>query len=150
MRYIQFTQPIVRSVVPTAEFGGRLAASGFDRQLDWLFGTALNGFAEPIRGGAFPVDIYEDKDNAYVRAELPGVSREAIGVELEDGALSIKASRKQKTGEGEDEVSFSRVITVPGDVQADKVAAAYENGILTVTLPKSEVAKPRKINVSAN
>jgi HSP20 family protein len=150
MRYIQFTQPIARSVVPTADFGGRLAASGIDRQLDWLFGTALAGFAGGARGGNFPVDVYGDKANTYVRAELPGVNRDAISVEMVDGSLSIQATRKVKNSEGEDTVPLSREVSIPAEVQADKVSAAYENGILTVTLPKAEEAKPRKINVSVN
>jgi HSP20 family protein len=150
MRYIQFTQPIARSVVPTADFGGRLGASGIDRQLDWLFGTALAGFTGTARGGSFPVDVYGDKDNTFVRAELPGVTRDAISVEIVDGSLSIQASRKGKSTEGEDTVSFSRQVSIPDEVQADKVSATYENGILTVTLPRSEEAKPRKINVSVN
>ena len=150
MRYIQFTPPIARSVVPTADFGGRLAASGIDRQLDWLFGTALAGFAGNARGGSFPVDVYGDKTNTYVRAELPGVTRDAISVEVVDGNLSIQASRKGKSAGTEETVSFSREIAIPTEVQADKITASYENGILTVTLPKVEETKPTKINVSVN
>jgi HSP20 family protein len=150
MRYIQFTQPIARTVAPAAAFGGRLAAAGIERQLDWLFGTALTGFAGTARGGQFPVDLYEDKDNTYVRAELPGVVRDAISVEIVDGSLSIQASRKGKAADGEDTVSFNRLVSIPDAVQADKVSATYENGVLTVTLPRSEETKPRKINVSVN
>ncbi len=106
-----------------------------------------SGFA----GGAqFPVDLYEDKDNTYVRAELPGVARDAINVEMVDGSLSIHASRKEKTDSGESTISYSRLVSIPEEVQADKVAASYENGVLTVTLPRPEAAKPRKINVSVN
>jgi HSP20 family protein len=147
MKFIQFTQPSASAFAPALS-GGRLAARRFEDEIDWLFGPALNAFAGPE--AQFPVDLYEDKDNTYVRAELPGVSRDAIGVEVVDGALSIQAHRKEKVGGSENTVSFSRLIAIPGEVQADKVAAAYENGVLTVTLPRKEEAKPRKINVSVN
>jgi HSP20 family protein len=146
MRYIQFTQPSYRG--PSAyRSGGR--AAGFDSELDWLFGTALTGFA----GGnhaQFPVDLYEDKVNTYVRAELPGVNRDAVNVEYADGSLSITASRRAKTAEGEKDVALSREVSIPDEVQADKVSAAYENGVLTVTLPRREETKAKKINVSVN
>jgi HSP20 family protein len=123
--------------------------AAIDSELDWLFGTALNGLAEGSPD-SFPVDIYEDKENTYVRAEIPGVSREAVNVEYADGSLSINASRKVKTSEGEKDVALSRQVGIADQVQGDKVSAAYENGILTVTLPRKEEAKPRKINVSVN
>jgi HSP20 family protein len=149
MRFIQFTQPSARGTGASVRFGGRLGPSSVENQLDWLFGAALNGYANS-RGGQFPVDVYEDKDNLYVKAELPGTTRDAITVEIVDGSLSINASRKEKSAEGENTVSFSRLVNVPDEVQADKVSATYENGILTVTLPRKEEAKPRKINVSVN
>jgi HSP20 family protein len=148
MRYLHFTHPS-RGISAAADFGGRVSPAGIDNRLDWLFGTALTGFAGQARNGQFPVDLYEDKDNTYVRAELPGVTREAIGVEIIDGSLSIQASRKGRAGT-EDTVQLKRLVSIPDEVQADKVSAAYENGILTVTLPRSEEAKPRKINVSVN
>jgi HSP20 family protein len=150
MRFIQFTQPSARSAAAAVRFGGRFGGAGFENEIDWLFGTALTGFAGTARGGQFPVDLYEDKDNTYVRAELPGANRDAINVEIVDGSLSIQASRKEKSGEGENTVSFSRLVSIPDEVQADKVSAAYENGILTVTLPRKEEAKPKKINVAIN
>jgi HSP20 family protein len=150
MRYIQFTQPSGRVAVPSARFGGRLAVSGIENELDWLFGTALTGFAGPSRGGQFPVDLTEDKENLYVRAELPGVTRDSINVEFIDGGLTIEASRKEKSGETEAPVAFNRSVNIPDDIEAEKVSAAYENGILTVTLPRKEEAKPKKIKVSVN
>jgi HSP20 family protein len=149
MRYIQLTNPETRGLAPTA-LGGRHGELGLDDQLDWLFGTALSGFAGVARGGQFPVDLYQDKDNTYVRAELPGVTPDAINVELVNGSLSIQASRKVKSVAGEEEASFSRLVNLPDDVQADKVSAAYENGVLTVTLPVKEEAKPKKISISVN
>jgi HSP20 family protein len=149
MRFIHYT-PNARGIVPGTFFGDRYPRADIENQIDWLFGTASSGFAGPARGGQFPVDLYEDKDNTYVRAELPGVSRDAIGVEIVDGSLSIQASRKEKAGETENTVSFNRLVSIPDEIQADKVSAAYENGILTVTLPRKEEAKPKKINVSVN
>ncbi|HXQ81709.1 MAG TPA: Hsp20/alpha crystallin family protein [Opitutaceae bacterium] len=150
MRFIQYTNPNTLSIAPASGFGGRFPRGDIEDQIDWLFGTALAGFAGSARGGQFPVDIFEDKDNTYVRAELPGVKRDAIGVEIVDGSLSIQATRNEKSGEAETAVSFNRLVSIPDEVQADKVSAAYENGVLTVTLPKKEEAKPKKITVSVN
>ena len=119
--------------------------TGLENEIGRLFETAVGNDAS---GAQFPVDIHEDKDNAYVRAELPGVNREAIGVELADQLLTITASRQTGTGESEQTVSFKRVLNVAEQVQSDQVRAAYENGILTVTLPKREEAKPTQISVA--
>ena len=88
--------------------------------------------------------------NTYVRAELPGVNREDIKVEMVDGYLTINASRQNPAaeGRGEESYSFSRAVGVPENVQADKVGAAYENGVLTVTLPKQEEARPKIVPVT--
>jgi len=150
MRLIPYSYPSFRSVTPFTGVGGRLAQADIEDQLDWLYGAALTGISNSVGGGQFPVDLYNDKDNLYVRAELPGVARDAISVEIVNGSLSIQASRKEKSGEEETTASFSRLVSIPDDVQGDKVSASYENGILTVTLPKKEEAKPRKINVSVN
>ena len=134
--------------LPATHLGGRLGGLEIDNELNWLFGTALRGLAGASAGGQFPVDLYEDKDNTYVRAELPGVARDAISVEMIEGSLSLQASRKDKVGEGS--VSFSRLVSIPDEVDSEKVTAVYENGILTVTLPRREASKPKKINVSVN
>lgn len=147
MRLIKYSN---RSDVPAAHFGGRLGGLDIENQIDWLFGTALSGFAGSALGGQFPVDLYEDKNNTYVRAELPGVNREAISVEMIEGSLSIQASRKENAGEGESAVSFNRLVSIPDEVDSEKVTAVYENGILTVTLPRKEESKPKKINVSVS
>ena len=139
-----------RNASPATRFGGRYGTQDLENELNWLFGTALNGFVPPVLGGQFPVALYEDKDNTYVRAELPGVTRDAISVEMIEGSLSLQASRKEKTAEGESTVSFNRLVSIPDEVASDKVTAAYENGILTVTLPRKEESKPKKINVSVN
>ncbi|HLP26671.1 MAG TPA: Hsp20/alpha crystallin family protein [Acidobacteriota bacterium] len=119
--------------------------TGLESEIDRLFETALADVATPT-APRFPVDLYEDKDNTYVRAELPGVKREDIAVEMIEDYLTINATRK----DGEQTFSYSRSISIPEGVQADKVAASLENGVLTVTLPKQEQAKPRKIAVNVN
>lgn len=141
---IRYTYP--RSASQFSLFANRSPWAGLESEVDRLFQAALADLPAPALAPRFPVDLYEDKDNTYVRAELPGVSREAINVEMVDGYLNLSASRKQ----GEETCSLNRSITIPEAVQADKVAATYENGVLTVTLPKQEQAKPRKINITVN
>ena len=95
------------------------------------------------------MDIYEDKDNTYVRAELPGFKREDIQVELVDGYLTLTATRKSAAEGREDAATLTRSVTVPDDtVATDRIAAAYADGVLTVTLPHREEAKPKKITVA--
>ncbi|MBI2511653.1 MAG: Hsp20/alpha crystallin family protein [Opitutae bacterium] len=119
--------------------------TGLESEIDRFFATALAGTGTPATP-RFPVDLYEDKNNTYLRAELPGVKREDLAVEMIEDYLTINATRK----DGEQTLSFSRSISMPDGVQSDKVAAALENGVLTVTLPKKEQAKPRKIAINVN
>ena len=137
MRLIQYAYPNYHALTP--------AAVGLENEISRLLSSAACGFAETGRN---PVALSEDPVNAYVRAELPGVRREDINVELADGTLTVTATRRQKSGDREETTTLSRAVAVPETVQADKVAAAYENGVLTVTLPKAEAAQPRKIAVS--
>lgn len=150
MRLVRYTYPSFRNLAPA--FGGaqRSPWFGLEHEIDRLFHTALSDFASPAAADRFPADLYEDKDNVYVRAELPGVKRDDINVEMTDGYLTISATRKTAAAEGQEEASFSfsRSVNIADDIQADKVAAAYENGVLTVTLPKREEAKPKKITVA--
>jgi HSP20 family protein len=129
---------------------GRL--SDLSAELEQLFGSS----ARLLNGWAPAVDLYEDKDNFTVKAELPGLKREDIGVSLEDDTLVISGERKaeQKSDEAETHRverffgRFQRTIVLPASVQADKIAAQYKDGVLTVTLPKSEEAKPKQIEIN--
>jgi HSP20 family protein len=144
MRFVRYTYPSARNV---SLFNGA-ASRGLDDEIDRLFNAALGNFSDR----AIPVDLYEDKNNTYVRAELPGVDREAISVEHADGRLTISVSRQatgQTGGEPAEAATFTRNVSVPDQVvQADRITAAYENGVLTVTLPKREETKPRKVSVT--
>jgi len=131
---IRYTYP--RSANQSYLFANRSLWSGLEAEIDQLFQAA--------QAPRVPVEVYEDKDNTYVRAELPGVSREAINLEIAEGYLNLSASRKQ----GEETLNLNRSVAIPETVQADKIAATYENGVLTVTLPKAEAIKPRKITLN--
>ncbi|EEF57572.1 Hsp20/alpha crystallin family protein [Pedosphaera parvula] len=102
------------------------------------------------------IDVYEDKDNVTVKAELPGMKKEEIEVSLHDGALVISGERKSEekfenaeTYRAERFVGrFHRTVTLPSSVKGDQVKAQYKDGILTITLPKAEEAKPKQIEVN--
>ena len=147
MRLVRYANPNARSLAPAYGFSSRSPWTGLEDQIDQLFDSALSGIVAGSSRTQFPVDLYEDKENTYVRAELPGISRDDVSVEMIEGYLTITAARKEKAGDGEESVSFSRSISIPEDVHSDKVAAAYQDGVLTVTLPKREEAKPKKIAI---
>lgn len=147
MRLVRYTYPNYRQLAVAPVGFARSPWTGLENEIDRLFSTALADLG-PAADTAFAVDLYEDKENTYVRAELPGVSREDIGVEMVEGYLNLTAVRKQKEGANEESATYNRSIRIPEDVQADKVSAAYENGVLTVTLPKVEAARPKKITVA--
>ena len=149
MKIVRYHQPAAAALAPLYGFAGRNPVVALEREFDQLFNNTLGDlftFAPDLaqnRAGGFAVDLYEDKDNTYVRAELPGVDRKDINVEMVDDYLTISGSRKAFGTDGKEteSVEFSRSITVPEAVQADKIAAAYENGVLTVTLPKRPEAR---------
>jgi HSP20 family protein len=105
-----------------------------------------------------PVDIYETGDSLVLKAELPGINPEEVEIRVEDRTLYLKGERKFEKEVKEDNLhrversygTFTRSFALPNTIDADKVKAEYENGILTLTMPKREEAKPRtiKINVS--
>jgi HSP20 family protein len=127
------------------------ALAGF-QDLDRLMQVAFRDLqpAAESTGPDHPrVDLYEDKDGFHFRAELPGVKRDDIHVELGEGVLTLSGTREAYAGNGEATRSsaFSRSISVPARVKEDQINAGYENGVLTVTLPKAEEVKPKRIAV---
>ncbi|MCE9519242.1 MAG: Hsp20/alpha crystallin family protein [Verrucomicrobia bacterium] len=93
-------------------------------------------------------DIHEDRDHYYARFEIPGVRKEDVKIELSNNLLTVSAEKKEKQGDEESSFSLTRSISVPDTVKADAISAKLEDGILTVTLPKTEERKPRNIQVS--
>jgi HSP20 family protein len=110
------------------------------------------------RAGVFPlVNLTEDKNSYYVRAELPGVKGDELDIQVTANNLAICGERKiaaeakdSKYHRREREAgTFSRMISLPGEVDNDKVEAKLENGILTVVVPKAEVTKPKQIVITS-
>jgi HSP20 family protein len=112
--------------------------------------------SECFIGWAPALDLYEDTDNLIVKAELPGLKKEDIEISLHDGALAISGERKQEAAGNKGETyrseryygRFHRAVSLPKPVAGDKVKANFTNGVLTVTLPKTEEAKPKQIEVN--
>lgn len=105
----------------------------------------------------FPVDIKVAEDEYLVEAFLPGVSTEDLDIQIESNIVTIKGELKIEANEDDRYLlrerpsgMFQRSIELPDDVDADKVEAELKNGVLTLRLPKSELAKPRKIKISNN
>jgi len=101
------------------------------------------------------VDIYETAENMIIKAEIPGVEKDDISVEVKNGSLYLKGERKLSKEVKEDNYhrmersygSFSRVFALPTSVDQDKIKASFKNGVLEISIPKSEEAKPKQINV---
>ena len=130
-------------------------------EIDRLFEAPLSELtrgSQILSGWTPAMDVYEDKDNLYVRAELPGMKREDIDLSMHEGSLSISGERKSEENFKNSELyraerffgRFQRTVTLPTTVAVDKVKATYKDGILTVTLPKAEEAKPKQISVSVS
>ncbi|WP_309387756.1 Hsp20/alpha crystallin family protein [Cerasicoccus frondis] len=122
-----------------------------DRIFDRTVGNSrFSGFFETAnthRG--FRVDVYDDNSEVYqVVAEVPGVAKEDIDIQLEKDVLTITAKRKVKQGESEQSAQYSRSVTINDEINADKITAKLEDGILTVSLPKAEARKPKSITVN--
>src|SRR5271170_258260 len=104
------------------------------------------------------VDIVETENDLVLKADVPGVELKDIDIQLENGTLTVKGERKfekEEKNKGFHRMersygSFVRIFTVPDTVDAEHVKADYQAGVLTITLPKKEVAKPRAIKVQIN
>ncbi len=104
------------------------------------------------------VDIFETENELVLKADVPDVELKDIDIRMENGTLSLRGERKfesKKTDGGYHRLeraygSFERYFTLPDTVDPDKVKAEYKNGVLTVTLPKKEVAKPKQIKVQVS
>ena len=129
------------------------------REMDTLTEGLSRGILGQPFAGVFPlINVTEGKDNYYVRAELPGIKADALEISVTGGTLSISGERKIAA---EDEKAqyhrsereagkFSRIITLPAQVDTRRVEAHCADGMLTIILPKAEETKPKQITVKAS
>lgn len=123
----------------------------FDRLFDMTPAQAANNWS-------IAIDVTENEDAYAIKASVPGLNVEDIDITLEDNVLTLKGElQKEETAEGEQYHirerrygSFSRRVRFPVAVNSDSVEATYENGILTLNVPKAEEVKPRKIEVKVS
>ncbi len=107
---------------------------------------------------ALPLDVSITAESLVVKAALPGVKPEDVDITVTGDTLTISGSNEERSETREQEYlfqevrrgSFSRTLTLPANLQAEKASASFENGMLTLTIPKAEEAKPRQIRISAN
>jgi HSP20 family protein len=127
------------------------------RDLDRMTEQLLGVPAGTSRAPRFmPMDLYRSGDHYVLHADLPGVDPGSVDVQAENGTLTIKAQRSERTEDGVQWIAserftgtFMRQLALGDNIDADKIAATYENGVLTVTLPVAERARPRRIEVAS-
>jgi HSP20 family protein len=122
------------------------------RLLDTVAGDT---FGDAGAGVFPPMNITQDDDNFYLRAEVPGIKPDELSISAVRNRVSLAGKREIQREQAQvsyhrkerAEGSFNRTVTLPGEVDAERVDARYADGILTLTLPKAEEAKPRQIAV---
>ena len=134
---------------PFREFGG---SSRLARMMEDMFGRPAR------RGQLLPaIDVSEDDGNYVVSVELPGAKKEDVTIECQDGVLTIRGEKKSEREEKKEKSrylersygAFSRSFTLPSNADPDRIQASFKDGVLTVTIAKTEETKPRVISIKA-
>ena len=150
---------MMRSWDPFRELNAlrREVERAFDDVGTWRRPFSRYSFLPGLGARSYPlVNVGEDKDNVYVEALAPGLKADSLEISVQQGRLHIAGEKPAITPEVKAEAyhrnernagRFVRTMTLPAEVDADKVKAQYKNGLLLVTLPKAEEAKPKQISV---
>jgi len=126
--------------------------------MDQLFNEAFTRPFGLMHGTDLPaIDMYQTAENLVVRAALPGVKAEDVQISVTGDVLTLKGEMKEKVNVNEEDYqmreqrygSFERTLSLPTEVLADKAKAEFEDGLLTITLPKVQEARPKTITVKA-
>ncbi len=153
----RFATPMIVKYRPLDEISRDLPRTfqAFEEAVNTFFGDASSG-----RPWTPPVDVWETENELVLKADVPEVKPENIDVNFENGTLTLRGKRdfeKKDEGKGYHRIeraygSFVRAFTLPETVDPEKLNADYKNGVLTITIGKKEIAKPKsvKVNVHAN
>lgn len=145
-----FGMPTLRSIHPFEEL------NRMRRQMDRIMDNVSNRPSAGLHAGVFPaINVTEDANNFYIRAELPGVQANDLDIQTTANNLTISGERKlaleaesakyhRREREGG---RFSRAFSLPKEIDTEGVEAKLSNGLLTLRLPKAESAKPKRINI---
>ena len=129
------------------------------QEMDRLTEGLSRGVAGLSTAGVFPlINLTEDADRFYLRAELPGIQPDDLEISATANSIAISGERRiAQENEGaryhrreREAGKFNRVVNIPDPVDSDKIEAECRNGVLTVTIPKSEKSKPRQISIKAS
>jgi len=146
------------SLTPTrSQYGAYSGLQRLNSMLDQVFGT----WPLPEGGSALtsawlpPVDVFEDNDSVKIVAEIPGVRADELNVSIENNVLTIRGEKRQQSEDKSERVHryersygiFERSFVLPATVDPERIEANCENGVLTITVPKSERARPRQIEI---
>ncbi len=128
------------------------------KELDRVFGDVW-GTWQPVMAGGLggELDVHRTEDELVIRADLPGVGQDDVHITLEDGTLAIEAEKKEEKAEDGKTWyvrerrfgKYSRLVELPFRVEAGRISATLDKGVLEVRLPKAEEAKPKKIEIKA-
>ena len=143
---------------PARPWGGFDELDRLRKDMDRLFGGLTGWPAGETVAGVFPLtNVTEDDHNYYVRAELPGMAANEIDISVTGESISISGERQIRAEKKEAKYhrrereagKFSRIISLPGQVDTEKVEASCIDGVLTIIVPKAEAAKPKQITVKS-
>ncbi len=146
--------PVLRTNMSLSPFAVT-GLNGLDTLFDRLFGDELDLDRPGWGWGFVPVSMWQDDNNIYVEADLPGVPDKDLEITVHNRVLTIKAQRREEesrkyTFNGRTFGVLERAIVLPDSVDSDQVEAKLANGILSVTLPKHPDARPKKIAVKTS
>jgi HSP20 family protein len=138
--------------------GGRSLRGELDRLFDDFFGSTLrkNGDGAPQGVWSPAVNVREDENNYYVEAEVPGMNKDDLQIEVENNVLSLRGERRFEKKDDKENYhfversygNFYRSFALPKNVDGEKIQAEYKDGVLHITLPKRPEVKPKKVSIS--